>query len=54
MWLNDNKQSRKSTYGINESRIQYGHESAQWRLLSKQSQKGHKQLCGTEDREYEF
>ena len=24
MWLNNNKQSRKSTYGINESRIQYG------------------------------
>ena len=54
MWLNNNKQSRKSTYSINESRIQYGHESAHWKLLSKQSQKGHKQLCGTEDREYEF
>ena len=39
MWLNNNKQSRKSTYGINESRIQYGHESAHWKLLSKQSQK---------------
>ena len=38
-WHRDNIKSRKSTCWINRSRIHYGHESAQWKILSKQSQK---------------